>query len=340
MNRLPYRYLQAFSGVKRCRHAVTLTLLVMLSLAACSPAPARPTVTPTRLILLTPYHTPPSSPTLSASRPSASPRPTVPATPTVTPTPFLHVLTNDDTLLGLALRYGVSLAAIETANPELKPNYLTVGKSVVIPIQATPAPTQVPSPTSVPVSLAVPRCYPTSDGGLWCLALATNDQPVALEDIAAWIGLAGPDGQEIGRQAAILPLNRLPPGAALPLAAFFPPPVPVDVSPMVQLTDTLAIPADDTRYLTATLQVESVDIPPGGLQAEAQGKVLLPAGTRPASVVWVAVVAYGSKGQAVAWRKWESTETLQPGSSLPFTITVYSLGPPITRLEAVVEARP
>jgi len=250
------------------------------------------------------------------------------------------LLANDDTLFGLALRYGVSLEMIKTANPELNPNFLTVGKSVIIPILATSAPTSVPTPTPVQVRMAAPRCYPTADGGLWCFVLAVNDQLFGLENLTAWISLDGPNGEVLAGQIAILPVNRLPPGAALPLMAFFPPPASAGAVPGAELTNSLVIPAGDTRYLTATVQVEAVDILPGGLQADVQGNVLLPAGAPPASAVWVAVVAYDASGQVAGVRKWEAAEPLQPAGRLPFTVTVYSLGPDIARVEAIVEARP
>ncbi len=325
---------------RRFRFVMSISLAGMLILAACTHAPVHPTATSTEPARLTPYHTPTPSPTLPPSRPSGSPPPTATATLTATPTPYLHVLTKDDTLFGLALKYGVSLEAIKTANPGLNSNYLTVGKSVVIPIQATAAPTAVPTPTPVPVRMAAPRCYPTADGGLWCYVLATNDQPLALENVSAQINLTSPSGQALGAQIAILPLNRLPSGAALPLAAFFPPPAPADAVPSAEQLDSLVIPASDTRYLTATLQIETVDIHPDGLRADVQGNVRLPAGARPASVVWVAVIAYDAGGQVVGVRKWEAAKALQPAGSLPFTATVYSLGPAIAKVDAVVEARP
>jgi hypothetical protein len=325
----------------RSGFALTLTLVGMLILAACVPSPTHPTATSTDPGRLTPYRSPTPSLTPRASPlPSGPPPPLPTATSTITPTPFLHVLAKDDTLFGLALKYGVSLEVIKTANPELQPNLLIVGTSVIIPIQATTAPTSVPTPTPVPVRMAAPRCYPTADGGLWCFVLAANDQLFGLENLSAWIALGGSQGQILAGQEAIAPLNRLPPGAALPLVAFFPPPVPADAAPDARLTNSLVIPAQDTRYLTATVQVESVDILADGLQAAVQGNVLLPAGMRPASVVWVAVVAYDVAGQVVGVRKWEAAESLPPGGRLPFTVTVYSLGPAIARVEAVVEARP
>jgi hypothetical protein len=325
---------------KRYRCALILGLAGMLLLAACTHVSVQPTAVPTQPGRLTPYHTPTPSPTPLPTKPGGSPVPTVTATVTVTSTPFLHVLTNDDTLLGLALRYGVSLEAIKTANPELNPNYLTVGKSVVIPIQATAAPTEAPTPTPVAVRMAAPRCYPIADGGLWCFVLATNDQPFALENLSARISLAALNGQALGEQIAIPPLNRLPPGVALPLAAFFPPPAPADAVPGAEQLDSLVIPAGDTRYLTVTLQIETVGIHPDGLQANVQGNVQLLAGARPANVVWVALIAYDATGDVVGMRKWEAAEPLPPAGRLPFTITVYSLGPAIAKVDAVAEARP
>jgi hypothetical protein len=327
--------------VNRYQFVLIASLAGALILVACAPSRSRPTATATVPGRLTPYCSPtPSSSPQPSALPTGSPPPPPTPTGTITPTPFLHVLANDDTFLGLAFKYGVSLEAIKTANPEMNPNFLTVGKSVIIPIQATAAPTPIPSPTPVPARLGSPSCYPTADGGLWCLVLATNDQPVPLENLSAWIALGGSHGQLLAGQEAILPLNRLPPGASLPLVAFFPPPVSADAVPDARLTNSLMISPQDTRYLTATLQVESVVIHPDGLQADVAGEVLLPAGDRPASVIWVAVVAYDVSGQAVGVRKWQAAAPLLPAGRMPLRVTVYSLGPTIARVEAVVEARP
>jgi hypothetical protein len=53
--------------------------------------------------------------------------------------------------------------------------------------------------------------------------------------------------------------------------------------------------------------------------------------------VWVAVVAYDASGQVVGLRKWEASDPLQPAGRLPFAVTVFSLGPAIARVDAVVE---
>ncbi len=48
--------------------------------------------------------------------------PTITALPTIgpSPTPFAHVVKKDDTLLGIAIRYGISLEDLLAANPGIE----------------------------------------------------------------------------------------------------------------------------------------------------------------------------------------------------------------------------
>jgi LysM repeat protein len=120
--------------------------------------------------------------------------------------------------------------------------------------------------------------------------------------------------------------------------------LPADLLPFVsaqaQLLSALGVAADDPRYLKAEVQLSQQTIDPGGSQARLQGQVKLPAGSQPANTVWVLAVAYGESGEVVGFRKWEAPTKLAPGASLPFDITVYSLGPPIQKLDVLVETRP
>jgi hypothetical protein len=318
---------------------IILGLVLVLTPAACGTSATRPTGTPTQDGLLTPYHTPtPSvSPTLA---PQSTVTPTHIPSPTPTPTPFLHILRNDDTLLSLAFLYGVSLEAIKTANPGVDSRFLTVGKAIVIPIQATPAPTAVPTPTPIPVQVGEPRGYSTQDGGLWCFLLVTNPYPLALESLSTPIRILDPEGQTLAEQIAIPPLNLLPAGQSIPLAVFFPPPIPPATQPRAEPPISLFVSPNDTRYLDATVQVSQIKISADGLLVDISGTVSLPTGSPPASLVWVAVVAYDAGGNVVGLRRWESLAGISPQTPLTFTTTVYSLGPAIARIEAFVEARP
>ena len=58
----------------------------------------------------------------AAALPSATPQVVLPSpTPTVTPTPHTYKIASGDTLGGLALRFGISLPALQTANPKVDP---------------------------------------------------------------------------------------------------------------------------------------------------------------------------------------------------------------------------
>ncbi len=335
---------------------VPLALSAVLMIAGCQANTRTPgTPTPTQLLFLTPYWTATATGTPTPPATLAS----VPVTPLPTATPFTYILKNDDTLLGLAFRYGVKVEDILAANPGINPHFLSVGKTVVIPIQnikTEPAPT----PTAVPAAVQSPQCYRSSTGGAWCLMLVHNDQNQALENISGWIGLYDQQGESISSQGAIPPLNILNPGDSMPLAVFFPPPLPASFEARGGLLTASTVADQDKRYLNASLKDVRLDIQPGGIQASVQGQIELSSGSLPARVIWIAAVAYGERGELAGFRKLEldlpcgplptATQTrsitaapTQPASAcaaLPFEISVYSLGPQIQRVETLVEARP
>jgi LysM repeat protein len=112
------------------------------------------------------------------------------------------------------------------------------------------------------------------------------------------------------------------------------------VTAQAQLLSALGVAANDPRYLDASAQVSQQTVDASGIQARLQGLVSLPAGSPAARTVWIVVVAYGENGEMVGLRKWEAPTKLSPGTSLPFDVTVYSLGPAIQKTDVLVEARP
>lgn len=66
----------------------------------------------------------------------------------MTPCPeglFPHTIRSGDTLWLLSQRYSTTISAIMAANPDLKPNNLTVGKTICIPAGRAPRPPVLPS---------------------------------------------------------------------------------------------------------------------------------------------------------------------------------------------------
>ncbi len=108
----------------------------------------------------------PAPPRTSLASPS-TPRP-----PTVTPLPAVitHTVVSRDTLYGIAGRYGVTVAALVEANPELQenPHRLAIGQELRVPVAAGP-----PSPTARQVAEAQPSVAaegPAAEGAATALA--------------------------------------------------------------------------------------------------------------------------------------------------------------------------
>lgn len=345
-----------------------LILLCWLAiwLAACSTeSPIPPTLRPTLLGELRQF----ASPTASLT-PSPMPvAPTIALTPLPTATPYTHTIAKDDTLLGVALRYGITLEELKAANPGVDPGFLVIGNRLVIPISGGES-NEIPLPTPLAIQWQVPRCYPSAEGGLWCFMMVRNDQLTAVENLSGWISLVDQQGNPQAGQAAGTPLNLLPVGVEMPLMAYFSPPVDAWLLPQGQLLSAVAVEDGTARYLDAEVQVSDISIAEDGMLASAQGKVMIPEASIP-STVWLALVAYDADGEVVGIRKFDlgapcgvpstaiASSTPQPtpstgtptftptSSSTPapliecttFEFTVYSLGPAIQRVDVLLEAR-
>ena len=241
------------------------------------------------------------------------------------------------------------------------------------------ATTVLPTPTPVPVQMGALRCYPSTENGLYCIIPVHNDQRQALENLSAWIGLAPLDGETITGTLATSPLNLLPAGGTIPLIAFFPPGSTIasfdEVKPQATLLSAFPVVEENNHYLEADAQVGQESIDSGGEMATVSGQIRLSETTAgvisptqaistsitaeslqgtpsaglqaktsesdsKANMVWLAIIAYDQNGEIVGVRKWEADRALKPGKKMPFEVTVYSLGPPIKRVEVLVEARP
>jgi murein DD-endopeptidase MepM/ murein hydrolase activator NlpD len=261
--------------------------------------------------------------------------------PSSTPTSRFHTIGRGDTFSGIAFKYGVSIQALQTANPLVDPYVLSVGTVVAVPpaepqVYGTPV---IPSPTPIGMKLGQPRCYADAGGGLWCFALVTNTQEIMVENITGSIRLADVSGQVYDMQA-YLPLDSLPAGASLPLAAFLPEP---GVKPaQVEAAINIALPVSqaENRFLAVIIDEQDIRISPDGNSAFISGEVKLNEPSLEAKQVRVAAVAFDSEGALTGVRVWESKIPLIPGQMLPFSFRVYRSGGEISRVELVIEARP
>jgi LysM repeat protein len=302
-------------------------LFLSLALAACGSGPAVPGADPGTAA---PFQTAMASPTSAPLSPLE-----VVVLPT--PTTFVYTVVAGDTLGAIAKRYGVTLDALTAANPGVQATALSVGTSLVIPTGSAVPGQPTPTPAVLPVRQA--RCWPEAGGGLWCFALVQNEYAETLENLSVQFTLLDGSGQELASQVAFPLLNILPGGAAMPIAAHFPPPAPVDAAVRVQVLTAIRLLPGDTRYLPASAANTLVGVDGSGRTAQVSGRVVL-AETGTANILWVLASAYDADGNVVGVRRWESSSPLTAETPVDFVLQVSSMGPAIDRVELLVEARP
>ena len=260
-------------------------------------------------------------------------------TPLPTSTPFVYIIQAGDTFSALAERYKIPQDDLRAANPDVSPNSMSVGTTLLIPDSSTSlAAASTLTPVPAPVTQAV--CHPTADNGLWCFALIQNNTPHILENVFAQITLLDENNNAIASQTAFMPLDIIPPNSSLPVYVFFPNrPAALRINPQVQLLSAIKLNSNNTRYLPAALNNTIAQIDWNGLTAQLSGQIYLPTESTAATQVWVAAVAYDKDGRVVGVKRWEGG-AVQPGGSLSFSFLVSSLASAIDAVEFIVEARP
>ena len=314
-----------------------LILICTFFIAACTPASTSPYTCPggqcqetTSSNSLEPYLTVTPSPT---STPNVI---VIAETPLPTSTPFVYIIQAGDTFSTLAERYKIPQDDLRAANPDVSPNSMSVGTTLLIPDSSTSlAAASTLTPVPAPVTQTV--CHPSADNGLWCFALIHNDTPGILENVSAQITLLDENNNALVSQTAFLPLDIIPPSSSLPVYVFFPN-TPASADIQVQLLSAIQLDQSNSRYLPVTLYNTIAQIDWNGLTAQLSGQILLSAESRAATQVWVAAVAYDKEGRVVGVKRWEGG-AIQPGESTSFSFLVSSLGPAIDAVEFIVEVR-
>ena len=307
-------------------------LFLILALAACQ---AKVTATPD-LGNVVPYQT--VTPTQT---PTILPGLTEIVLPT--PTTYTYTVVLGDTFVGIAQHTGVTLQALQAANPGVSATALLVGTKLVIPTGG-----QVPgepTPTAAALPVLQGHCWPETTGNLWCFALLQNDYAETLENISAQFALLDSSGQQIASQVVYGLLDILPAGASMPLAAHFT--VPVQATGPVQAQAALRVEVltairllpGDARYLPLRLENTLVSVDASGETADVSGRVML-TGPGTANTLWVLATAYDAAGNVIGVRRWESAAALNAGATIAFNFQVSSVGPGIARVEFLAEARP
>lgn len=314
--------------------------------SACEPIPELSAITPSPSLVgtLRPYPSDtPSATPLPTDYVSPTPSPTI----TPSPTPVYYEVQLGDDMYSIAWRYDVSPEALMTANPTVNPRAMSVGMTLLIPITPMPEVTGTATQTSAVTqtsnppygNLREPNCYFDALGGAWCFALVQNETPGAVENVSGMITLDWGEDEDIRQEAAITPLNLLPSGKTLPLIAYFQPPIPEGFRAFAEVEFYLPVMEEDSRYLQTEIQQLAMDLDNNGLIAEVSGEVYLLDDQPDAEYLWLFATAFDAEGNIVAVRRWDHGTQLNAGKTLPFDLTLYSLGSAIDRIEVLVEAQ-
>ncbi len=321
---------------------IMITILLLVACQAESPS-LTPSSTQTQDSTLRPYPSGTPTPTpLPTDYSSPTPSPTI----TPTPTPVYYEILLGDDMYSIAFRFQVSPEAIMTANPDVDPRAMKVGTKLLIPItpkpQTSPTATVELSPTATPryEKLQAPDCYPDAQGGLWCFVLIQNREASALENVSGILTLQSEALETPIQITATTPLNVLPAGKALPLIAYFPPPLPETYNISAVVDFLLPVMPEDDRYLPIQIQEQTITFSEDRKIAKIQANLFLAPELPPADYVWVSITALDSEGRVVAARRWDSPNGLSPGETISFALSVFSMGEAIDEIQILAEAQP
>jgi LysM repeat protein len=283
-----------------------------------------------------PFSSSSSTPTNTHTFPTVSPQPTMGPTPT----PFSHVVQKDDTLLGIAIRYGISLEELLTANPGINPTILSIGQRIIIPgPEGDSASNFLPAATPIPLPLSEAQCFPTATNHLWCVASLKNSMGYPLEGVSVIISLLNEAGEVIESHSAFSPINMIPVGVVIPFSSLFALPSDGYSHAVVYPVTSYRAENIEDRYLPLEW-VLNTDEPgkdqktwkvAGQLFSREDDEKIAPG-------VSILMVGLDENGGIVGFRQLELDQELGSGTELNFELEVFSLGPPIDHIQVFAEA--
>jgi LysM repeat protein len=302
---------------------LTLVAVALLLLTACGEVvtPRPPTELPSGNTS-TPTPTP-TGPGLGGTAPPLPPADTV--TPTVSPTPIVYVVKSGDTLLGIALEYGVSVEALQAANGIEDPQYLRVGQELLVPTgeeesDGSAGGLLLHTPTPIPLDVQGVAFYETPVGSLWCLGEVVNTTPSALVHVQVRVTLFDAAGQRVAEEDAFVAADLVLPGERSPFGILFVEPPAAWATPQIAV-----IRAEAAGELTASYVPMSVAAPqgnPSGPQFEVKGDVRNDSAAQSANKIAVIATTYDRDGLVTGFRQQilELGEPLVPAAAVPFTL--------------------
>lgn len=262
--------------------------------------------------------------------------PTPTFTPSPTPTPVIHVVASGDTLLGIALDYGVTVDALVRANVLDASAFLRIGQTLIIPLELDEASVDdamlvpegnvlLPTPTPMPVTTSGVSLYRTPVGGVWVMGEVLNTTGGAITNLQIEAVLTASDGTPLATARALAAADILQPEARAPFSVLFrnPPNGATDV-------EVRLLRAEEISPITAGFLPLSVSGAEGGIsgpQYRVRG-TLTNENSQAVGRVVVVVTIYKVNGDVVGYRQLllDAEVQLSSGAERPFELLLTPQG--------------
>ena len=280
-----------------------------------------PTTTPLPLIPGAPTNTPPPLPTLPP-----------------TPAPVAYKIQKGDTLIAIASKFNVSLEAIDKLNPGLNPANLQPGQTILLPPDTqglAAASIPLPAITPLPITLGTFYCSPTPSSSVICLSEYKNTGDAPILNLSAQVNLLNADNSPGANAVAYSPLDVIPIGVSVPLAAMFP----QAALSSNRVASSAMLTAESASALAERYVMLNVSGVAGSSSSSGfiiNGSVINPASVEVKSVVIVATV-YNAAGAVTSYRKIILNGTIAPRGNTTFSITMAGISE-VTRWAVIAQA--
>lgn len=254
-------------------------------------------------------------------------------------TPFVHVVREGDTLLSIAIRYGVGLEELVLVNPGVDPQFLSVGTSLRIPgPEGEAVDALLPTPTPVPLDLSQVRCFEDLSGTLRCLAAITNASAFDIEAISAIIGLYSEQGELLDQKSTENTLRFLPAGERVPLVSVFTEKPPEFGYADIQVLSAITVDAEVSRFVPVDVSSLQSDNVGDGAGALLKVQVAIPEDIEPGDyLLRILGFAMDHGDEIVGHRLIEQVLSGDSPDVIEFEFYILSLGPKVNAVDALAE---
>jgi len=306
--------------------AVMLTIAVMLTGCdqATVPAPKETPVTivPTATIA-------PPAPTLPAAATPALVTPLPSPTPAPTGTPIVYVVKRGDTLLAIAIRFGVTTEAIQLANGMVDPRRLQIDQPLIIP---SPEPESeepaTPTPTPPPLAVRGLRVEKTPPDTLWAMGEVFNPGTAPISEVTVGISLLDAQGSVVATETTPPQLDVIPPGRSVAFALQFAQPPPSFAQYRAEVLSG-AFTSSETRYYLELAITDTRSLTASSALTRLSGS-LHNTGAGDVEQVRLLATGYDDQNRVAALRQVGiSPAILHPAEAVPFEVELSWVGSPV-----------